>query len=225
MPVDAAAVCDQKVAVGLIENPCRDFLIDAAAKVPDGECVVEIGSYMGRSTGHLALGVERGGRGVRVHAIDPWEQRTDYDETYLATAPSVAAYSRSQTRQAFEAHMTSTGAGAHVDVHQGLAVEIAASWGGPKVGLLFHDGEHTSEAVFTDLKAWLPHMAEKSVIVLHDTDDPRYGVAEGARKAFTRLKALRESWDWAGREVHPWGKNEGKPPEARRRGFTVVRTR
>mgnify|MGYP001548333282 CR=1 FL=1 len=223
--IDVEKVTDQKSAPGLIENPCRDALIDLASQVPAGECVVEIGSYMGRSTGHLALGVERGGRGVKVHAIDPWEQRTDYDPDYLATARSVADYSKSETRQAFEAHLASSGAAEYVEVHQGLAVDVASEWEGPKVGLLFHDGDHATKAVFEDLKAWLPHMASGSVVVLHDTDDVRYGVSEGARKAFTRTKQLREQWDWAGREVHPWAKNQGRAPDERRRGFTVVRCR
>lgn len=223
--IDEQAVLDQKTAPGLIENPCRDVLVDMASRVPAGECVVEIGSYMGRSTGHLALGVERGGRGVRVHAIDPWETRTDYAPEYLASTQSVARYGLSETREAFEAHLAATGAADYVDVHQGLATDVAESWDGPKVGLLFHDGDHTAEAVFADLKAWLPHMSDRAVIVLHDTDDVRYGVAEGARKAFTRLKGLREKWDWDGREVHPWAKNADRAPQDRRRGFTVVRTR
>lgn len=225
MPIDAARVLDQKSTPGLIENPCRDVLVDLASRVPAGQCVVEIGSYMGRSTGHLALGVERGGNGVRVHAIDPWESHEGYDDAYLSTVPSVASYALPETRAAFEAHMSATGAGEYVDVHQAFATDVAEAWDGPPVGLLFHDGLHTAQAVLEDLKAWLPHMAARSVVVLHDTDDVRYGVAEGAGKAFTRIKALREKWDWEGREVHPWAKNQGRAPEQRRRGFTIVRTR
>lgn len=219
MPIDAAAVLDQKIAVGLIENPLRDYLRAAAAGVPAGECVVELGSYMGRSTGHLALGVEEGGRGVRVHAVDPWEQRTDYTDAYLATATTVANYSKSETRLAFERHLASSGAAAHVEVHQGLGVDVAAEWDGPKVGLLFHDALHTEAEVFADLRAWLPHMAEKATVVLHDAGDPRYQVQKGAEKAFTRLKSLRERWDWEGREIRIWQKQ----PD--RRGFLICRTR
>lgn len=219
MPIDVRAVTDQKIAVGLIENGLRDCLIDLASKVPAGQAVVELGSYRGRSTGHLALGVERGGKGVKVHAVDPWEQRTDYAPAYVATAVTVADYSKSETRLAFEAHLQSSGAAAHVEVHQGLGVNIAETWDGPPVGLLFHDALHTEAEVFGDLKSWLPHMAEKAVVVLHDVGDPRYQVEKGAGRAFTRTKALRETWDWGGREIHLW------PKQPTRRGYLIVRTK
>jgi hypothetical protein len=121
--------------------------------------------------------------------------------------------------------MAATGAGEYVTAHQSTAVDGAASYDGPKVGLLFHDAIHDAASVFADLKAWLPHMAKDAVIVLHDTDDIRYGVEAGAEKALTRTKALREKWDWEGRENHPWAKNQGRAPEDRRRGFVVIRTR
>jgi len=220
--LNAEMIKDQKQSPGLIENPCRDVLIDLASKVPADEAIVELGSYKGRSTAHLALGSSLG-NGAPVHAFDPWEDGV-LPEDYPGTA-TTPEYVDQATREAFEAHMAETGAREYVTAHQSTAVEGAASYDGPKVGLLFHDALHRDEDVFADLKSWLPHMAKDAVVVLHDTDDARYGVEAGAEKAFTRIKTLREKWNWEGRENHPWAKNQGRAPEDRRRGFLVVRTR
>lgn len=217
MVLDVAAITDQKIAVGLIENGLRDFLIEAAARVPAGQVIVECGSYRGRSTGHLALGSSQGA-GVTVHAFDPWEDAPPLPEGYINAAPSVRDYARSETREAFEAHMAATGADRYVEAHQMTGVDGGKSYDGGPVGLLFHDALHRLEDVRDDLKAWLPHMAERSMVVLHDVGDPQFQVEAGAKAAFTRTKALRERWAWGGREIRLWAKQPTK------RGYLVVRT-
>jgi len=211
--LDAAAILDQKRSPGLIENPCRDALLELAAAVPADQAIVELGSFMGRSTGHLVLGAQRG-NGAHVHAVDPWETADELPESYVAHSPSVAQYGLSETREAFEAHMAEVGATGHFTAHQATAVQAGEAWDGPKVGLLFHDALHRLADVRDDLKAWLPHLADQAVIVLHDVGDPTFGVEAGAKAALGRRKA----WDWAGREIHLWPKNPEK------RGFLIVRT-
>lgn len=41
-------------------------------------------------------------------------------------------------------------------------------WKGIPVEFLVVDGDHSEEGVRKDLQAWLPHMAEHSIIMLHD---------------------------------------------------------
>lgn len=215
--LDEQAIMSQKIAVGLIENPCRDALIHLASQVPAGQAIVELGSFKGRSTGHLALGAVRG-NGAEVHAFDPWDDG-NIPPGYEATAPTVVEYVRSETRQAFDAHMATTGAGDHVTAHRATATDGAKDWTGPKVGLLFHDALHRFQDVRNDLKAWLPHMAKQAVVVLHDVGDPAFEVERGAEAAFTRTKALCRAWDWDGRSIHLWPRNPVK------RGYCIVRTR
>lgn len=218
-------ILDQKQAPGLIENPCRDALVDLAAQVPADQAIVELGSFMGRSTGHLALGSSRG-NGAPVHAFDPWEAG-DLPDGYEAHAPSVADYVRSVTREAFEAHMAATGASEYVTAHQMTGIDGAKAWSGPKVGLLFHDALHRLEDVRDDLKAWLPKMAASAVVVLHDVGDPDFEVLAGAEAAFTRTKTLRDKWDWEGREIRLWQKPDGQGGwrTLAKRGFAIIRTR
>ncbi len=217
MTLNAEMILDQKQSPGLIENPCRDALIELASKVSAGRTIVELGSFKGRSTAHLALGSSRG-NAVAVHAYDPWDNG-DTPAGYETHAPSIVEYVRSETREAFDAHMARTGAGEYVTAHQSTGVDGAKDYDDLDVALLFHDALHRKEDVRDDLKAWLPNMADDAVIVLHDVGDPRFEVEEGARLALTRTKVLREKWNWEGREVHLWAKQPTK------RGFTIVRTR
>lgn len=213
------SITDQKIAVGLVENPCCWALEALAAHVPADEVAVEIGAYRGRTTGWLAMGAQ-GGNGARVVSIDPHEQGEIPDG--YSSAPSVPSYVEPSTREAYLAHLDETGVAPFVDYVQATSTEAAKEYDGPKVGLLWVDGLHDYDNAFADLKSWLPKMAKDAVVVLHDVDDQRYPVMEAAQAAFTRTKTLRETWDFDGVKVHPWPKNNGRAPEDRRRGFAVI---
>ena len=103
-------------------------LFAAAAQVPDGEAIVEIGSWKGRSTVALARGCRK--------------------------------------RRPLFAVDRSRSAAAHYD--------------GPPIGLLFIDGEHTTEAVLDDHGAWAPHLAPDAMVVFHDRRLPAVRTAIAA---------------------------------------------
>lgn len=220
--LNVEAITDQKIAVGLVENPCCWALEAFAAHAPTGTAAVEIGAFRGRTAAWLALGVSKG-NGAKVFSVDPWEDGK-VPSGYADRAPTVAEYTLTETRQAFDAHMKLTGAAEFVTPVQATAVDAAKAYDGPPVSLLWHDGLHRAQDVAADLRAWMKHMADDAVIVLHDTDDDRLGVSEGAERVLT-TKANAEKWAWDGRIVHQWAKNVDKEPGKRRRGFTVVYTR
>lgn len=51
-----------------------------------------------------------------------------------------------------------------------------------KIDLLFIDGDHSYEAVKTDLNAWLPHTKNRTILIMHD-----YGWAEGVIRAVDEI--------------------------------------
>jgi hypothetical protein len=216
MSLNLEAIQSQAIAVGLVENPCCWALRDLASQVPADQVIVELGAFKGRSTGWLALGASNG-NGAHVYSVDPHEQGSIPDG-YADHAPSVPEYVLSETRAAYLAHIERTGIGSLVTPVQATAVQAAKDYDGPKVGLLWHDALHEAKNVADDLRAWMPHMAEKAVIVLHDVGDPRLGVEEGASRVLT-TKARAEVWEWEGREIHLWAK------QPTRRGYLIVRTR
>ena len=191
-------------AEGMVERGACVQLRELAAAVPAGLAVVELGAFRGRSAGWLLLGAQDG-HGAHVTSVDPWESRTD---DYSCHSPR---YTNSW--DAFQDHLRRIGAtpAEHTAV-KATAVQAAEEWSGPQVGLLYHDAEHTADAVAQDLEAWLPHLSSAAVVALHDACDPRMDVAPGAERVLGG-----DGWDWAGRELLPWRRRPN------RRGLLIVR--
>lgn len=156
--------------------PVVQYLHDMAARVPATQCIVEIGVYRGRTTCWLAHGAQSG-RGAHVYGIDPWDL-PDHQ-------PAKPKFSRSEQREIAQDYVRKTGHADHATLIQGYSQAVGASWEGPKVGLLYVDGDHTTDGVLRDWEAWRPHLAGTATIVFDDYDDDSFGV----RKAVDHLHA------------------------------------
>jgi hypothetical protein len=143
------------------------LLYNAAECIRDG-CIVEIGSWRGRSTAALAYG-SRAGYGVPVYAVEPHERFRDVlGGEYLGTGD----------RAAFMQNMLRLGLTDIVRLVN-LSSECIASWP-DVVGLLWVDGDHRYMGVKRDLNIWLPYLRPDATIVFHDSTNPRIGpIASG----------------------------------------------
>lgn len=119
--------------------------------------IVEIGSYLGKSTIFLALGARAGG-GARVYAIDPHTGSPEH-----RTGPNPV-----WTFDAFMGNLHSAGVQDQVVPLVMSSTDAARGFPAP-VELLFIDGNHAWESVRQDFDAWFPHVAGGGVIALHDT--------------------------------------------------------
>lgn len=226
--LNVEAITNQSIAVGLVENPCCFRLREYAAQVPADQAIVELGAFKGRTTGWLALGASEG-NSAPVVSVDPWYDG-EIPEGYEDHAPSVAEYTKTATKNHYLFHLAECGIvvkpenveiGPGVVVpHQATAVDTAATYNGPKVGLLWHDALHRREDVRDDLRAWLPHLAKDAIVVVHDVGDSVLGegVMAGVQDVFGRRKA------WKSREIVPWVKvnPDGTPRPMGKRGFLVL---
>jgi predicted O-methyltransferase YrrM len=121
--------------------------------------VVEIGSYLGRSTVLFASVLKSLGDGGRVVAVDPHTgDRQQIERFGIATLPSLDLYRR---------HLDAAGHGDVVDTLVAPSVDAAESWDGT-ADFVYVDGWHSYEAVLADAKAWLPHLSERGVVVFDD---------------------------------------------------------
>lgn len=215
--INAQAVTDPKVAKGAVERAVCRRLRQLAREVPKDRRIVEIGAFKGRTTGWLALGAEEG-HGAVVTTVDPWDMRplNSWPDGYF-DLKVIGEYGKIETYDAFREHMRecnidAKGRGtAQVEVRKGYAVQVGERWNKP-IGLLWHDAEHTTEAVAADLDVWAQHVQPGGWIALHDAGNPNFGVVEGAAKVLDN-----RSWDWRRRELLRWKK---KPY---RRGALFVR--
>lgn len=137
-------------------------LYTLARKCFDG-CIVEVGSYRGKSTLALGLGALAGYK-VKVYAIDPHEAFTGVNGG--AFGP--------EDRKAFMYNLASTGAYSVVRLVN-LSSEIISPGWKERVSLLWIDGDHSYEGVKRDWGCWLPHLSDVATVVFDDALDKNLG--------------------------------------------------
>jgi predicted O-methyltransferase YrrM len=143
--------------------------------------VVEIGSYLGRSTVFFALALREVNPQGRVVAIDPHTGDRQQLEALSAD--------RLPTFELFRQHCRAAGVEDLVEARVATSVEAAADWSGP-VDLLYVDGWHSYDAVVADGEAWLPHLSSQGVVVFDDYmtyDEVREGVHDLAARGLFQL--------------------------------------
>lgn len=136
------------------------FLAGLAAQVSVGQCIVEIGSYRGRSTIALAHGAQEG---VLVYAVDPHEEHVVEGLPFGMT-----------DNAAFMANVSRAGLGHKVRVinaPSGEAHRLArpCKWM-PEYGLVFIDGAHDYPYVAADVRMWSGRIVDSGILALHDAN-------------------------------------------------------
>jgi predicted O-methyltransferase YrrM len=146
------------------------FLYHLALHAGRKGTVVEIGSYLGRSTVALAFGAADGGN-APIIAVDPYQGHPEWSDRPME-----------QIREEFLANLERTGIAPHVQPIRALSTDAARMWNGAPVVLLFLDGLHTHEAVVADVQAWRPLFASEPCVVFDD-----YLTYPGVRSAVREL--------------------------------------
>lgn len=148
-------------------------LADFARQVPGDQAIVEIGVFQGRTALLMAWGA-RQGNGAHVWGIDPWDLEGN---TYAP--PFTDEGSKNWARYNVQA----TGHANYVTLFQAFSDYAAGVWDGPKIGLLFIDGDHSYEGARGDVLNWAPHLAPGAVIAIDDYGHPDWpGVAQAVDK-------------------------------------------
>jgi hypothetical protein len=133
------------------------------ARAVRGGCIVEVGSYRGRSTVALGRGSLDGYR-VPVFAIEPHQPFTGVLGGRFGPADAGAFY-----RAILE-----TGCYHVVRLVSLSSEQVAPGWRLP-VALLWIDGDHRYEGVRRDFESWRPHLMESATVVFDDAADPSLG--------------------------------------------------
>jgi hypothetical protein len=149
---------------GLITTEVGEALRDLAAAVPADLAIVELGSFKGMSTAHLATGA-RDGHGAHVWAVDPWDLPGNVYGKHGYSAPIV--------RDEFERQLRAMRLWSRITPLRAFSVDAATDWTGPAIGLLYIDADHAEAAVRADVHAWTPHLAAGHTLAFDDLDTPR----------------------------------------------------
>lgn len=151
---------------GLIPPEVGQFLYAEALRVPQGEIIVEIGSYKGKSTCYLAAG-SRAGAGVPVHAIDLWDTPGNPSGRHGFASPG--------TYRAFVRNIEAESFKDLVNWHVCDAQRAAPNFDDRSVGLLYIDGDHSEAAVRSDFEAFerANKLSGDAVVIFDDLDTPK----------------------------------------------------
>jgi predicted O-methyltransferase YrrM len=161
-----------------IEERCLQW---AAAQVPHGGTIVEVGSYQGKSAVNLAHAVKTKRNSATVYCVDTWRNEN------ITTALNVDVFDR------FAAN---TAAFKDVIVPlRGRSEDMGAQWDKGPIDLLFIDGDHSFEGVTRDIEAWVPHVRSGGLVLFHDTG--LEGVDRGLLASMHLIAPTRERKAWS----------------------------
>ena len=167
--------------------------------------VLEIGSYLGRSTVLIGLALEHFCKGgARLVSIDPHTG----DRQQLAALGLDAI----NTADLFALHIAGSGVAHVVEAKTMTSDEASADWT-DAIDLLFVDGWHSYEAVRADIRHFATRLGPNGSVCFDDFDYPDVGraVTDGCREASLTLYGTVVGQAWAGRV--------GKGPAALRRSI------
>jgi len=140
----------------------------------ESKSVVEIGSWKGRSTKAL-LEACKG----RVYAVDTWLGTNSDDSVALASYGNI-----------YEEFIKNVGSHPNLIILRGNSAEIAKSFNGNKVDMVFVDADHSYEGCRSDIEAWLPKC--QKLICGHDYNYA--GVKQAVDEKFENVNVIDTLW-------------------------------
>jgi len=176
---EALAACDN--VKGWLSQPEQVLLYDLARAVPTGGVIVELGSWMGRSTIMLAAGSLAGPR-AKVFAVDLF---ANIGVTSAEYAPHLGDDDPDYFAQ-FQTNIRKAGVDSIVSPIRGTTVDGSKEWARSSIDLLFIDADHSFEGIKADFLAWAPHCSCGSRIAFHDYFNIN---ADGVRRFVNQLLA------------------------------------
>ncbi|MBL7496729.1 class I SAM-dependent methyltransferase [Frankia sp. CNm7] len=178
-------------AKGFMPEDEGDALYAAAAEVPAGGLILEVGTYCGKSTIYLAAAARAAG--ARVVTVDHHRGSEENQAGWEYHDPTVVdpRTGRMDTLPFLRRNLEGAGVEDVVTVVVGRTEDVGGWWTTP-VALLFIDGGHAEEQAQADYEAWGRHVAPGGLLLIHDVfPDPADG---GQAPYHVMLRALAEGF-------------------------------
>jgi hypothetical protein len=192
---------------GWLREPNAIAMYGAIRSEPP-QVIVEIGSYLGRSTVFFGLCLKRLNPSGRVVAIDPHTgDRQQLAALGIDHLPSF---------ELFREHCRVAGVEPWVDARRCASLAAADGWTEP-IDLLYVDGWHSYDAVLDDGRAWLGHLTDRGVVFFDD-----YKTYDEVRGAVGQLAAEGRLHIWGTIFGQAVGGRQAEPPSALKRAIRVA---
>lgn len=180
-----------EAATGFMPPDEGRALYEAAAGVPAGGLICEVGTYCGKSTLYLAAAARTAG--ARVVTVDHHRgsEENQAGWEYHDAALVDPRTGRMDTLPSLRRTLEGAAVEDVVTVVVGRSEQVGGWWTTP-AALLFLDGGHSEEQAQADYEAWERHVEPGGVLVIHDVfPDP----ADGGQAPYrVLLRALDEGF-------------------------------
>lgn len=146
--------------------------------MPAGKSIkgAEIGVWKGECSRHLLQMMPK----LHLYMIDPWELPPP-DSDYYASGDSKAITTQGDHDSAYrQALKVAEQYHNRTTIITGKSVEVAKFFP-DLLDFVFIDGDHTEEAAYNDIMAWLPHVKPGGIVAGHDYG--LYGVEPAVKRA------------------------------------------
>ena len=162
------------------------------------QTVVEIGSYLRRSTCLIGLAVKAHSKDPTLFAIDPHTgDRQNLENIGVDTIP---------TLQLFRVYTDGAGVRDVLEERVMPSDDAAKDWDGRPVDLVFVDGWHSYDAVLSDARNFASLLTPKGVVCFDDYgtyEDVRRAVRDACSELGLHLYGVIRRKAWAGRRPEP----------------------
>jgi predicted O-methyltransferase YrrM len=135
----------------------------AVKEARDGDLLVEIGAWLGRSTAYLGQCAKASGKRIKLVVVDTF--------TGSSTEPSMVSSAQDHggsVRPEFERNMRLADVLEIMEIKEARSLEAAAVVPEGSCALVFIDADHRYEAVRADIRAWIGKVRPGGILAGHD---------------------------------------------------------
>lgn len=151
------------------------FLWYLGFTLPKNGKYLEVGSWVGLSGSVTAFGlISNSNFNAKVFCVDTWEVMQE-QENYHKELKGKDLF------DIFKSNIDKLKVSKYISPIKGKSIEVAKSISEKDFDIIFIDGEHTFEACYEDIKAWLPKLKQGGKMYGHD-GSPDSGVVKALEK-------------------------------------------
>jgi predicted O-methyltransferase YrrM len=161
-----------------------DIYDEAVNKASDGDSMLEIGCYMGKSTAYLCERIKLSGKKIDLHVVDLFDTSSIFQsELYNGIIKG-----EHTLEQIFDINMEQLGF--KPTKYKGLSNQMPTKFKDDFFSMIFIDGSHDYKSVIEDMELYYPKLKSGGIFAGHDYTQRDIGVIQAVNE-FTQKHNLQ----------------------------------
>ena len=178
-----------------------DIYHQAVEEAKDGDVLVEVGSFLGKSAAYMADCIQVSGKHLDFYAVDCWDEK-QYRQWWIdlkddPPAPwPVGELIGKPLLDAFLYATDKAGAADFISVTRKASVDAAMLFVDQACAFVFIDADHRYPGISSDITAWTPKVKPGGILAGHDYRTPTWpDVTRAVDEVFgSRVEHRGNSW-------------------------------